>query len=148
MIGRQEQLKLLLNQSNPAGFGRTLAYYGYFAQERSGKIDVIQTQVTRLQQLVAEIEQQSAPIEGPGKRGRPGSGRARACARLERADALAALTKQVASGNQELAALKREEQAVESWWPIWPGCCRIFPSIRRRASTACAANYPGPCSAE
>src|SRR5450631_479447 len=30
MIGRQEELKLLLNQSNPAGLGRTLAYYGYF----------------------------------------------------------------------------------------------------------------------
>jgi len=42
MIGRQEQLKLLLNQSNPASLGRTLAYYGYFARERSGKIDVIQ----------------------------------------------------------------------------------------------------------
>ena len=63
MIGRQEQLKLLLNQSNPANFGRTLAYYGYFAQERSGKIDVIQTQVVRLQQLVAEIEQQSAQLK-------------------------------------------------------------------------------------
>ena len=43
MIGRQEQLKLLLNQSNPASLGRTLTYYGYFAQERSGKIDTIQS---------------------------------------------------------------------------------------------------------
>ena len=43
MIGRQEQLKLLLNQSNPASLGRTLTYYGYFARERSGKIDTIQS---------------------------------------------------------------------------------------------------------
>ena len=35
MIGRQEQIKLLLNQSNPASLGRTLTYYGYFAEERS-----------------------------------------------------------------------------------------------------------------
>jgi septal ring factor EnvC (AmiA/AmiB activator) len=35
-------------------------------------------------------------------------------ARADRADALSALSKQVASGNQELAGLKREEQAVES----------------------------------
>jgi murein hydrolase activator len=113
MIGRQEQLKLLLNQSNPAGLGRTLTYYGYFAEERSGKIDTIQTQVTRLQQLVAEIDQQSAhltSLEDDANREMAGLQHARA----DRALALAALSKQVASGNQELAGLKREEQAVES----------------------------------
>jgi septal ring factor EnvC (AmiA/AmiB activator) len=113
MNGRQEQLKLLLNQSNPAGLGRTLTYYGYFAEERSGKIDTIQSQMMRLQQLVAEIDQQSAQLktlENEASREMAGLEHARA----DRAAALAALTKQVASGNQELANLKREEQAVES----------------------------------
>ena len=113
MIGRQEQLKLLLNQSNPAHLGRTLTYYGYFAEERSGKIDTIQSQMMRLQQLVAEIDQQSArlkTLENDAGREMAGLERARA----DRAAALAALTQQVASGNQELANLKREEQAVES----------------------------------
>jgi len=41
MIGPQEELKLLLNQSNPTNLGRTLAYYRYFAQERSRKIEAI-----------------------------------------------------------------------------------------------------------
>ena len=44
MIGRQEELKLLLNQSNPAGLGRTLAYYGYFAQQRRAKIEAISSE--------------------------------------------------------------------------------------------------------
>jgi murein hydrolase activator len=113
MIGRQEQLKLLLNQSNPASLGRTLAYYGYFAGERSRKIDTIQGQVLRLQQLVAEIDQQSAQLvtlENDASREMAGLEHAR----TDRADALAALSKQVASANQELAELKREEQAVES----------------------------------
>jgi murein hydrolase activator len=113
MIGRQEQLKLLLNQSNPASLGRTLTYYGYFAQERSSKIDTIQGQVTRLQQLVTEIEEQSAQLkvlENDASREMAGLEHARS----DRADALAALSKQVASGNQELVNLKREEQAVES----------------------------------
>jgi septal ring factor EnvC (AmiA/AmiB activator) len=113
MIGRQEQLKLLLNQSNPAGLGRTLAYYGYFARERSVKIDVIQEQVSRLKQLVAEIDRQSAQLatlESDAAREMAGLQHARTM----RADTLAALTKQVASGNQELARLRREEQAVES----------------------------------
>jgi septal ring factor EnvC (AmiA/AmiB activator) len=113
MIGRQEQLKLLLNQSNPAGLGRTLTYYGYFAAERSSKIEIIQERVLRLQQLVAEIDRQSArlqAVENDASREMAGVERARA----ERAGALAALSKQVANGNQELANLKREEQAVES----------------------------------
>src|SRR5260370_24803343 len=63
MIGRQEQLKLLLNQSSPASLGRTLTYYQYFAQERSAKIDTIQSQVIRLEQLVAEIDRQNAQLK-------------------------------------------------------------------------------------
>jgi murein hydrolase activator len=113
VIGRQEQLKLLLNQSNPARVGRTLTYYGYFAEERSSKIGTIQGQVLRLQQLVTEIDQQSAQLnalENDASREMAALEHARA----DRADALAALSKQVASGNQELAELKREEQAVES----------------------------------
>jgi septal ring factor EnvC (AmiA/AmiB activator) len=113
MIGRQEQLKLLLNQSNPATLGRTLTYYGYFALERSGKIDTIQSEVLRLQQLVAQIEEQSAQL----KTLETDAGSEMAAlehARTDRAAALAALTHQVASGNQQLARLQREEQAVES----------------------------------
>jgi murein hydrolase activator len=113
MIGRQEELKLLLNQSSPAGLGRTLSYYGYFARERSDKIDAIEMQVLRLQQLVAQIDDQGAQLkilEIDAGREMAGLEHARA----ERSDALTALTKQVASGNQELTILKREEQAVES----------------------------------
>ena len=113
MIGRQEELKLLLNQSNPVGLGRTLTYHGYFAQERSGKIDAIQSQMMRLQQLVAEIDQQSAQLENlENETSREMAGLEHA--RAARAAALGALTREVASGNRELADLKREEQAVES----------------------------------
>jgi len=113
MIGRQEQLKLLLNQKSPAGLGRTLTYYGYFVQDRSSKIEIIQGRALRLQQLVAEIDQQSVrlqALENDASREMAGVEHAR----TERAGALAELSKQVANGNQELANLKREEQAVES----------------------------------
>jgi septal ring factor EnvC (AmiA/AmiB activator) len=113
MIGREEQLKLLLNQDNPAGVGRTLTYYGYFAAARSSKIEEIQGHVIRLQRLVAQIDQQTAVLKGlEGDASREMAGLERA--RAERTDALSALTKQVSSGNQQLADLKREEAAVES----------------------------------
>jgi septal ring factor EnvC (AmiA/AmiB activator) len=113
MIGRQEELKLLLNQRNPAGIGRTLAYYGYFVAERSNHIETIQGREQRLRQLVTEIDQQSAQLqilENEASRDMAAIQQAR----VERIDALAALSKQVTNGNQELANLKREEEAVES----------------------------------
>jgi septal ring factor EnvC (AmiA/AmiB activator) len=113
MIGRQEELKLLLNQTNPAGLGRTLAYYGYFAEQRTQKIKSIQSNEARLQQLVAQIEQQTRELqklEEEASREIAGLQHARA----ERSVAVAALTKQLENGNQELGNLKREEQAVES----------------------------------
>jgi septal ring factor EnvC (AmiA/AmiB activator) len=113
MIGKQEQLELLLNQSDPAVLGRTLTYYGYFAAERTGKIDTIQGEVLRLQQLVAQIDQQSAQLKSLEQ----DVGTEMAAvehARADRTAALAALTQHVASGNRQLADLKREEQAVES----------------------------------
>jgi len=113
MIGRQEELKLLLNQSNPASLGRTLAYYGYFAEQRRQKIRSIQDDETRLQQLVAQIEQQTRELqrlEDDATKEIAGLQQARA----ERTVAVAALTKKLVSGNQELGNLKREEQAVET----------------------------------
>jgi septal ring factor EnvC (AmiA/AmiB activator) len=112
-IGRQEELKLLLNQSNPASLGRTLTYYGYFADQRSQKIKSIQSNAARLQQLVAEIEQQTQELQkltDDATREIAGLQQARA----ERSVAVAALTKKLANGNQELGNLKREEQALES----------------------------------
>jgi septal ring factor EnvC (AmiA/AmiB activator) len=143
MIGRQEQLKLLLNQSNPASLGRTLAYYGYFAEERSSKIDTIQGEVMRLQQLVSEIDQQTAQL----KTLESDASREMAAlehARVDRADALAALSKQVASGNQELANLKREEQAVESLVADLARVLQDFPVDATQSFDAMRGKLPWP----
>ena len=113
MIGRQEELKLLLNQSNPASLGRTLAYYRYFAEQRFQKIRSIEDDENRLRQLVVDIEQQTRELqtlEDDASKEIAGLQHARA----DRAVAVAALTKKLASGNQELGNLRREEQAVET----------------------------------
>jgi septal ring factor EnvC (AmiA/AmiB activator) len=143
MIGRQEQLKLLLNQSNPAGLGRTLTYYGYFAAERSAKIDAIQAQVAHLLQLVAEIEQQSAQLtilENEAASEVATLGRARE----ERTETLSALTKQVASGNQELVNLRREEQAVESLVADLARVLQDFPVDSTQSFAAMRGKLPWP----
>jgi septal ring factor EnvC (AmiA/AmiB activator) len=113
MIGRQQELKLLLNQNSPASLGRTLAYYGYFAGQRAQKIGSIEAEETRLAELVVQIEQQTRELQSLADQAtREIAGLQQA--RAERSSAVSALNKTLAGSNQELGNLKREEQAVEA----------------------------------
>lgn len=56
MMGRNEPLKLLLNQRNPAQFGRNLAYYGYMGRDRAVKINLITENIAKIDELAAKIE--------------------------------------------------------------------------------------------
>src|SRR5882757_9608379 len=113
MIGRQERMKLLLNQSDPASAGRMSAFYGYFARARSQRIAEIGEHVSRVQELVAEIDQTTERLQALQTDTTHEMADLQH-ARAEHVSALAAITKQVSSGNEELAQLKREEQAEES----------------------------------
>jgi len=55
LIGRQEPLKLLLNQQDPALAGRMFVYYSYFGRARAGQIRLIEDDVRRLAQLDDEL---------------------------------------------------------------------------------------------
>jgi murein hydrolase activator len=143
MIGRQEELKLLLNQSNPATLGRTLTYYGYFAEQRSQKIKSIQSSEARLQQLVAQIEQQTQELQklqDDATQEIAGLQRARA----ERTVAVAALTKKLENGNQELGNLKREEQAVESLVADLARMLQDFPTDPSQSFDRMRGKLPWP----
>lgn len=145
MIGRQEELKLLLNQSNPASLGRTLTYYGYFAEQRSQKIKSIQDDAARLQQLVAQIEQQTQELQklqGDATQEIAGLQHARA----ERSVAVAALNKKLASGNQELGNLKHQEQAVEALVADLARMMQDFPTDSSQSFDRMRGKLPWPVS--
>lgn len=55
-IGRQEYIKLLLNQQNPATISRIMTYYDYFNEARSQQIE----QVNRLLYRIVEDQQKIA----------------------------------------------------------------------------------------
>jgi len=55
LIGRQEPLKLLLNQEDPALAGRMFVYYSYFGRARAGQIHLIDADVRRLAELDTEL---------------------------------------------------------------------------------------------
>jgi septal ring factor EnvC (AmiA/AmiB activator) len=145
MIGRQEELKLLLNQTNPASLGRTLTYYGYLAEQRSQKIKSIQNDETRLQQLVVQIEQQTQELQKLQDEATQEIAELQH-ARAERSVAVAALTKQLESGNQELGNLKREEQAVESLVAELARMMQDFPTDPSQSFDRMRGKLPWPVS--
>jgi septal ring factor EnvC (AmiA/AmiB activator) len=55
LIGREEPLKLLLNQQDPARAGRMFAYYSYFGRARAGVITTIDTDIHTLSALDAQL---------------------------------------------------------------------------------------------
>ena len=58
MLGRQEQVKLLLNQEDPARMGRALTYYRYLNQARLTRIGKVETMLQELNQLQQDISNQ------------------------------------------------------------------------------------------
>ena len=106
LIGRQEPLKLLLNQQDPALAGRMFAYYSYFGRARAGQIKLIENDVQRI-----------AELRGGARRARTSSSRswksssARSCSELEqareqRARVLASLEVQSHTRAQNLERLR------------------------------------------
>ena len=67
LIGRQEPLKLLLNQKDPALAGRMFAYYSYFGRARAGQIKLIEDDVQRLAELDQQLADEDATPRGAGK---------------------------------------------------------------------------------
>jgi septal ring factor EnvC (AmiA/AmiB activator) len=143
MIGREDELKLLLNQNDPASLGRALAYHQYFAAQRSSTIATIEQDLARLRQLVEQIDEQSdklRSLEDAVAR----QVAALQSARAERADSMAAISKQLASGNEELSRLKREEQAVESLVADLARVLQGFPTDPAQSFDAMRGRLPWP----
>src|SRR5215831_4684220 len=66
MIGRQEPIKLLLNQRDPGQIGRVLVYYQYFGRARASQIAAIDASLSGIATLdaaLADEEQRLAALE-------------------------------------------------------------------------------------
>jgi septal ring factor EnvC (AmiA/AmiB activator) len=110
--GREEQLKLLLNQQDPASVGRMLAYYGYFGRARAERIDSIRDQLEhlalvreriasegrRLAELEAKQEQELASLR---------------TAQQKRTTAVASINTQIKSQGGELKRLESQARGLE-----------------------------------
>jgi murein hydrolase activator len=112
LIGRQEPLKLLLNQRDPQLAGRMFAYYGYFGHARAGQIKLIEDDVARIAELQDELETEDAKLAELEKQQRLQLG-ALEQARSERTQVLADLEAQSKSRAQNLERLRSQQAGLE-----------------------------------
>jgi septal ring factor EnvC (AmiA/AmiB activator) len=127
MIGREEPLKLLLNQRDPARAGRMFAYYGYFGRARAGQIARIEDFVARIAELDAELEAEQARLADLETRQREEVERLDK-ARAERGEVLASLTAEARSRAASLDRLRREQAALEKLLRELRRAIEKFPS--------------------
>lgn len=106
--GRQEYLKLLLNQQNPEKFARTLTYYDYVSQARLEQLNTFNETLRQLANIERESAAQQAQL-AEQKSALEGRREQLAQARKERQLALAKLNQESNARGQKLKAREQEQ---------------------------------------
>ncbi len=110
--GRQERLKMLLNQEDPASLGRLMAYYRYFNDQRVGRIDEVSSQLARIEALAVETEAQTERLAGL-KAKRADELEALEAARSERRTVLASIDARLRESGTQISRLESQEATLK-----------------------------------
>jgi len=111
MTGRQEYLKMFLNQQEPQQIGRILTYYDYFNHARVGHIDQLRTNLADLDRSSVQIEQERHKITLLTEQ-LNSQKQALNRSRLARDKALAVLKQDIGKGSGRLEQLRKDEQQL------------------------------------
>ncbi len=143
MNGREERMRLLLNQGDPAKLARTLAYYSYFSRARAERITKINEHLAHLELLSEKITAEATrlkDIEADNAR----EVRALASARDQRSKTLAQIQAQLKSRNQELTKLEREARALEKLVEELRRAIDEFPDLAGQPFNKVRGKLPWP----
>jgi septal ring factor EnvC (AmiA/AmiB activator) len=113
LIGREEPLRLLLNQGDPARAGRMFVYYSYFGRARALQIHSIEADLQRIAQLDAQVQAQDAKLSGL-QQAQQAQVSALEQARSHRMRVLASIAAQTRTRAARLARLRRQQSGLES----------------------------------
>ncbi len=112
MIGREEPLKLLLSQRDPAQTGRVLTYYGYFGRARAAQIAAINGHLAEIGELDAAMAVEEERLVSLESRQKDELARLTA-SRERRGRALVALEAESKGRAKELERLKEQQGGLE-----------------------------------
>lgn len=112
LIGREEPLKLLLNQGDPARAGRMFVYYSYFGHARARQIRAIESDLAQLRKLDTQLQAEDAQLASLERQQRA-QVLSLEDARRRRLAVLASIAAATRSRGQRLARLKRQQSGLE-----------------------------------
>jgi septal ring factor EnvC (AmiA/AmiB activator) len=110
--GREEELKLLLNQEDPATFGRMLKYYGYFGRARAERIAGIRDKMEHLALVKGRIaveHERLAALETDQER----QVEALRSAQAGRTRTVAAIDREIKAQSSQLKRLQSQAKSLE-----------------------------------
>lgn len=143
MNGRQEQLKLLLNQKDPAKLGRMVTWYGYFGRQRAAQITDISEHLAHLEllseKIAAEADQLQTLEENQSREVNSLAG-----ARDRRKTTLAQVQSRLKTRGDELAKAQREAQALEKLVEQLRRAIQEFPDLGDQPFARVRGKLPWP----
>src|ERR1700736_599224 len=145
LIGRQEPLKLLLNQKDPALAGRMFAYYSYFGRARAGQIKLIEDDMQRIAELDGELEAEDQQLAELEKRQRAQLHQLEQ-ARTQRTQVLASLEAQSHTRAQNLERLRSQQAGLEKLLRELRTAMERFPLEGNDAFVRLRGKLPWPVS--
>jgi septal ring factor EnvC (AmiA/AmiB activator) len=111
VTGRQERIKLLLNQEDPATLSRVLVYYDYLHRTRAARMARLQEGLAALARTREQIGEEAARLAELQAKSRAEK-QALEQSQAERRRVVRALAKELLSQGKEMAQLQRDEQAL------------------------------------
>lgn len=112
-MGHQQNLKMLLNQQNPAQAGRTQEYFNYFNRARTQQIETFTETIKRKKQTESELKQtlitQNSLLQAQKQKKRK-----RQKQRLQRKNLLAELSKKIKNQENTLSSLENSRSRIEN----------------------------------
>jgi len=111
LMGKQQRVKLLLNQQDPDRMSRVMQYYDYFNQARVDSVKRLDADILKLSELELSVEkeQQALAVVVVGKQT---ENKKLLASKQARNTVLAKLRKKIKSSSQELAELKANEKRL------------------------------------
>lgn len=112
LLGNNSYLKMLLNQEDPATFGRMLGYYRYLSAARVAQMERLRQSLRELDEILSRLTTERQRLKEAE------AGKIRQQQRLEdrrdeRRQILAQLEQKISTRSGELSRLKRDEQRLQ-----------------------------------
>ena len=112
-MGRQEYLKILLNQEDPSAVGRTLTYYDYLNKARSERIKNLNGTIQELEQVRRELNSESERLRQLQQQREQERNKQQA-SRKQRKGVVGKLKREIRSKDQQLNGLMANEKELKS----------------------------------